>query len=98
MTTTTAAKPDLYTHILRLVDQLQPEDRLQLVAYIVHTVQPLVARPPAAAAEDDEDDEDLAQAAMEALDYARAHPESVMSLDAFEAELDRAEAAGELPD
>jgi hypothetical protein len=92
--TQTTPKPDLFTYIQSLVDQLHPDERLQLVSYIVSTVQPFIVDP----VDDDDDDEELLRDAMEALEYARAHPETVMTLQEFEAELDRAEAAGELPD
>lgn len=88
-----ATYSDLYEHVLRLVDRLHPADKLHLVEYIIGTVHPLVDD----LYEDEEDEEKLAAEAMEALEYARAHPESVMSLEDFEDELKRAEAAGELP-
>jgi tRNA A37 threonylcarbamoyladenosine dehydratase len=47
--------------------------------------------------DDPEGDEQLLQEALETLEYINAHPESVQSWEEFEAELDRAEAAGELP-
>jgi hypothetical protein len=89
-------KPDLYIYILSLVDQLAPDEQLQLVTHIVKRVQPLVIEPPDE--DDDEDDEELAREAEEALEYARAHPESVHKWEDVKAELMRAEAAGELPD
>jgi hypothetical protein len=47
--------------------------------------------------DDPEGDAQLLQEALETLEYIKAHPESVQSWEAFEAELARAEAAGELP-
>ena len=88
------AKPDLYTYILRLVDQLAPDEQLQLVTHIVKRVQPLVIEPPDE--DDDEDDEELTREAEEIL--ANTPDDAWISLEEFEAELDRAEAAGELPD
>jgi hypothetical protein len=44
------------------------------------------------------DDADVTQAAREAIRDHEANPEASLSWDEFEAELDRAEAAGELPD
>lgn len=46
---------------------------------------------------DPEGDELLLQEALVALEHAKAHPETLMSLADFKAELARAEAAGELP-
>jgi len=98
MTTMTAptptTTPDRYQHVLRLVDELSPAERLQLIAYIVKMVQPFVVEP----MEDDEDDEELAREAMEALEYARAHPESVHKWEDVKAELMQMEATGALPD
>jgi hypothetical protein len=48
--------------------------------------------------EDPGDDEELVQAALEALRELEENPEAAMDLEEFEAELRRAEAAGELPD
>lgn len=45
-----------------------------------------------------DDDEELTQAALEALREHEENPAASLSWEAFEAELDRAEAAGELPD
>jgi hypothetical protein len=45
-----------------------------------------------------EGDAQLLREALVALEQVRAHPETRMSLDAFEQELQRAEAAGELSD
>ena len=87
-------KPDLYIYILSLVDQLAPDEQLQLVTHIVKRVQPLVIEPPDE--DDDEDDEELAREAEEIL--ANTPDDAWISLEEFEAELDRAEAAGELPD
>jgi hypothetical protein len=42
-------------------------------------------------------DEQLLQEALEILAYIEAHPETVQSWEEVKAELDRAEAAGELP-
>jgi hypothetical protein len=44
------------------------------------------------------DDEELVQAALEAIREAEQNPDACMSWEEFEAELKRAEAAGELPD
>jgi hypothetical protein len=95
MTTMTAptptTTPDRYQHVLRLVDELSPAERLQLIAYIVKMVQPFVVEP----MEDDEDDEELIADAMKVLE--NTPDDAWIPLDEFEAELDRAEAAGELP-
>lgn len=39
----------------------------------------------------------LLKEALEAIEHYKAHPEDLMSLEDFEAELEQAEAAGELP-
>jgi dTDP-4-dehydrorhamnose reductase len=98
-TKATTEKPDLYDHILHLIEHLAPDERLHLINDLVKSVYPIVSEYTAQLDyEDDSEDEQIAREATEALEYARAHPETVMSLEDFEAELDRAEAAGELPD
>ncbi len=95
----TRAKHDLYDHILYLIEDLAPDERLHLINDLVKSVYPIVSEYTAQLDyEDDSDDDQLAKEGEEALAYARAHPETVMSLEEFETELDRAELAGELPD
>jgi hypothetical protein len=87
--------PDLYPYILKLVERLEPAERLQLVADIVRTVQPLVGEP-VDDDEDDEDDEDLAREAMDVLE--NTPDDDWLDWKEVKAELMRAESAGELPD
>lgn len=91
-------KPDLYTYILSLLDQLAPVEQLQIVAHIVTTIQPMVDIPPDDEDDDDEDEEELLNEAIEALEYARAHPESLHKWEDVKAELMQMEVLGELPD
>lgn len=48
--------------------------------------------------EDPEGDQELLEEALAALAYAKAHPETLRRWEDVQAELDRAETAGELPD
>lgn len=78
----------LYEHILSLVDQLSPDERLQLIAHIASSMQSFI--------NDDDDDEELLADAMHVLE--NTPDDAWIPWEEVKAELMRAEAAGELPD
>jgi hypothetical protein len=96
-TKATTEKPDLYDHILHLIEHLAPDERLHLINDLVKSVYPIVSEYTAQL--DYEDDSEDEQIIAEATYILENTPDDAwITLEEFEAELDRAEAAGELPD
>jgi hypothetical protein len=86
---------------------LSPAEFEQLIRRIVREEVSRILQPPKPSILDDwshegtdapGDDAELAEAAVEAIREHERNPDATMSWDEFEAELKRAEAAGELPD